>query len=120
MGLVLEMYKPLHEALTIKESGIHGLGVYATKDIPKRTYLGISHVPHEDYDHGYVRTPLGGFINHSEEPNCAKIKVCKTEGSFTIQTLHMYIETLEDIKVGEELTVFYTLYTPKEKEDSNK
>ena len=46
------------------------------------------------------RTPLGGFLNHSDTPNCQKIEV---DGRY-------YIQTLRDIKEGEELTLKYTLY----------
>ena len=54
-----EFYKPLSEGLTIKESGIHGVGIFATQDIPKGTRLGLSHML---IDTEIFRTPLGGFI----------------------------------------------------------
>ena len=38
------MYRPLPDCVTIKDSLIDGLGLFATKDIPKGTYLGISHI----------------------------------------------------------------------------
>ena len=38
------MYKALHNDITIKESSIHGLGIFAIKDIAKDIILGISHV----------------------------------------------------------------------------
>ena len=61
------MYKALHSDITIKESTIHGMGVFAVKSIAKDTVLGISHVKDKDntghHYQGYVRTPLGGFIN---------------------------------------------------------
>jgi len=72
------MYKALHSDVTIKESSIHGLGVFAIRSIPKDTVLGISHVKDKDstgrYFQGYIRTPMGGFINHSSQPNCIKVK----------------------------------------------
>ena len=37
-------WRPLPESITIKESKIEGLGVFATKDLPSETDLGISHV----------------------------------------------------------------------------
>ena len=62
-------YKPLPESLTIKDSKVHGLGLFTTQDIVKGVTLGISHVYNEDFENNYVRTPLGGFINHSNDPN---------------------------------------------------
>ena len=50
-----------------------------------------------------LRTPLGGFINHSETPNC------EIQGNMT---RHLY--TLEDIEAGTELTVKYTMYNLEE------
>jgi hypothetical protein len=38
------MYKPLPDSLTIKKSGIDGLGLFADQDIKHGTNLGMSHV----------------------------------------------------------------------------
>ncbi len=66
-------YKPLHDSLTIKKSQISGLGVFACKAIPKDIDLGITHIANTIIGHHFpqnvIRTPLGGFLNHSEEPN---------------------------------------------------
>jgi len=35
------MYKPLPESLTIKQSGINGLGLFATEGIAQGTNLGM-------------------------------------------------------------------------------
>ena len=112
------MYKALHPSLTIRPSDIHGLGIFATKNIPANTLLGISHVAefkYRRYHCGYVRTPLGGFINHSNDPNCIKIKV-DDNGSYSslegiVTSATMAIETIRDIVEGEELTVSYTIYS---------
>jgi len=91
-------YKALPDYLTIAKSPIHGLGLFATADIPKGTNLGRSH---------YVlwgrmeRTPLGAFYNHSETPNIKR----KLAGNDK-----WIITTIEDIKAGEELTAVYSLY----------
>ena len=115
------MYKALHNDITIKKSSIHGLGIFAIKDIPKDIVLGISHVKDKDntgrYHRGYIRTPLGGFINHSTQSNCIKVTprlklfprhwpILK-EGE---EALSIAIRTNKDVKEAEELTVFYTLY----------
>tara|TARA_Y100000310_G_C20231131_1_gene600294 strand:+ start:115 stop:441 length:327 start_codon:yes stop_codon:yes gene_type:complete len=102
------MYKPLPESVTIKESKIDGLGVFATGKIESGKSLGVSHVKSgpgmrsAKIEDGYWRTPLGGFINHSDNPNCIK-----EENRFTG---NFFLRTKKAIKEGEELTVKYTLY----------
>ena len=99
------MYQPLPEQLTIKSSDIHGLGLFATKDLRAQRSLGVTHVKHEYFKDGWIRTPLGGFYNHSKNPNCFKeVSPC---GTF------MALVTLRPIRAGEELTVKYTLYDPE-------
>ena len=58
----LKTFEPLASCLTIKNSTIHGLGLFATNEIPSHTELGISHVKDDRFSHGYIRTPLGGFL----------------------------------------------------------
>lgn len=99
-----ENYTPLPYFLTIKESNIDGLGLFAKENIDRGVDLGVSHVHHHKYLNGYIRTALGGFVNHSEEPNC-KLIDNETE---------MNLHTLKDIKSGEELTLKYKLYNPVE------
>ncbi len=41
------MYKPLPDSVTIKESLIQGLGIFATERIPDNTLIGRIHVPNE-------------------------------------------------------------------------
>ena len=64
------MYKPLPNGITIKESPIEGLGLFATEKIPANTLIGKIQVPNKQEEDGYLRTPLGGFGNHSDDPNC--------------------------------------------------
>lgn len=90
-------YRPLPDNLTIKLSTIEGFGIFAKEKIDKFEDLGVSHLR---LGKEMFRTPLGGFLNHSDEPNCQKIEV---DGKY-------YIQTLRDIKEGEELTLKYTLY----------
>ena len=66
------MYKPLPESVTIKASGIHNLGLFADQNIQQGTNLGITHIKVDDK---IIRTPLGGFINHANEPNCTKVEL---------------------------------------------
>ena len=94
------MYKPLPKEVTIKESRIDGLGLFTLESIEKEHVFGITHIKHIDFQHGYIRTPLGGFINHSEKPNCVLIH----EGSY------MKLKSLYFIREDEELTLTYNLY----------
>ena len=89
-------YRPLPDGLTIKHSNIEGLGLFTEVDIPEGVELGVSHWFIEDDIH---RTPLGGFYNHSNEPNCytKNLGVCAM------------LITKRDIKAGEELTATYTI-----------
>jgi hypothetical protein len=91
-------YRPLPEGLTIKQSEIDGLGLCATTNINAGTVFGETHVLVHNRDrHEWVRTPLGGFINHSENPNCY---ISTDKGD---RTLHTVIPVAD----GEELTVYY-------------
>ena len=90
-------YQALPKVLEIKNSPVAGQGVFAKEDISTGTALGVSHLIIDDIIH---RTPLGGFINHSEAPNCLKYY----EDGF------YFLQTIEHIKAGEELFLKYTFY----------
>ena len=101
------MYKPLPESVTIKASGIHDLGLFAAEDINQATNLGITHIKIDDT---IIRTPLGGFINHSNTPNCAKVELMANGNEGETFKKKWNLVTLKDIKKGEELTLRYTFY----------
>lgn len=94
---LLTMYRPLPNNLTIRNSDIDGLGLFATEDIPKGRILGVSHFYWGDQ---LQRTPLGAFYNHSDKPNIEKVR----------KDSRYFLITLRDIKEGEELTCTYTFY----------
>ena len=98
------MYKPLPDGLTIKNSNVQGLGLFANKDFDEDVVLGIVHVLNKNFPHGSIRTALGAFYNHSENPNC------KNVAGFWHQIPVKYLVTTRTIKAGEELTAQYTLY----------
>ena len=98
------MYKPLPDYVTIRESSIAGLGLFTTKKILAGTYIGIVHIINENNPKDIIRTPLGGFGNHSDTPNCFKINFGQTK---------TWIAALRDIEPDEELTWKYTLYEIK-------
>ena len=87
------MYKPLIESLTIKESSINGLGLFADQDIIQGTNLGMSHVL---IGSGIIRTPMGGFINHANEPNTVKVELKINGDDDDLQ--YMFNDLSRDIK----------------------
>ena len=93
-------YRPLPTWVTIKQSKIEGLGLFATKDIEASLELGITHVSNNRFENGLIRTPLGGFINHSDTPNCELIDHLDNK----------HLKVIKDIEAGEELTVKYKMY----------
>jgi len=106
----MSYYRPLPFNLTIKESPIEGLGLFATQFIPTGTDLGMTHIYDERFENNYIRLPLGGFFNHSENPNCKIIESLVDEKGNS--NLHLSLITIKDIKAGEEITAKYTLYNP--------
>ena len=98
------MYRPLPDYVTIRDSPIEGFGLFATERISAGTYIGIVHVVSENVVDGIVRTPLGGFGNHSDTPNCFKIKFDQTK---------TWIGAIRDIEPDEEIVWRYTLYKIK-------
>ena len=98
------MYKPLPDGLTIKESKVQCLRRFATKDFAADVVLGIGHILNKNFPHGAIRTALGAFYNHSDNPNC------KNVAGFWHQLPVKYLMTTKKIKAGEELTAKYSLY----------
>ena len=131
------MYRPLPDILTINRSPIEGLGLYAAKDIKANIFLGVTHIFDEKFENNYIRTPLGGFYNHSNNPNiqrmitnilpklkCGEVapnpddksEIKNIDGSREnlypkLYARFMYIISIKNIKIGEELTANYNLYT---------
>ena len=104
------MYKPLPESVTIKTSKVNGLGLFANQKIMQGTNLGMTHLKIGDT---IFRTPLGGFINHANEPNCVKAELRMTEEDtkghkYDYKKWNLIIT--QDIEEGEELTSRYTFY----------
>ena len=95
-------YRPLPKGVTIKPSKIDGLGLHATVRLQAGTVLGETHVLVHNRDrHEWVRTPLGGFINHSDTPNCEVREDVDRS---------LMLFTLRQILPNEELTLKYNLY----------
>ena len=98
----LKQYQPLPSGLTVADSRISGQGLFTTRKLVAGTDMGISHYR---IDGEYIRTPLGGFINHSDKPNCQRNQV-RIRPGFDKWS----ITVIDDIDEGEELTLKYKLY----------
>ncbi len=135
------MYRPLPDGLTIKNSPIEGLGLFSNVDIKKSTFIGVTHIRDEQFENKYIRTPLGGFYNHSNKPtvirmvtdvlpklkfgdkidinaSVKKFQDGENNGENLFYNLHeksdakyFFMVSVRDIKAGEELTANYNLYT---------
>ena len=103
----LKTYQPLPSGLTVADSGIAGQGLFTTRKLVAGTDLGISHYR---IDGEYIRTPLGGFINHADEPNCQRTQI-RVRPGFDKWNLMV----MDDIEEGGELTLKYKLYAPQKK-----
>ena len=93
----IKKFQPIPTCLTVKKSKIHGLGLFASKEIKRGVELGISHVKDDRFLHGYIRTSLGGFFNHSETPNCEAL----------YENDLIKLKTINFIRINEEVTVDY-------------
>ena len=105
MDKPLPTYKPLPKNIRLGFSDIHDIGLFAKEGIGQGTNLGRSHLK---IGEKIIRTPLGGFINHSGDANCVKVELHMTNVKFDYKKWNLV--TLQDIKEGEELTVRYTFY----------
>ena len=135
------MYRPLPKELTIKNSIIEGLGLFATANIKANTFIGVTHIRDEQFENKYIRTPLGGFYNHSNDPtvmrmvsdvlpalkfgdaidqnaNAKKLKDGKNDRENLFYNLneksdakYMFLISIKNIVAGDEITANYNLYT---------
>ena len=103
----LKQYHPLPSGLTVADSGISGQGVFTTRRLVAGTELGESQYR---IDNQMIRTPVGGFINHSDTPNCVRNQIRIRPGFDKWNLL-----VIEDIEEGDELTLKYTWYDPQKK-----
>ncbi|MDP9902917.1 SET domain-containing protein [Variovorax ginsengisoli] len=130
------MSKPLKAAvpavsstpyLRVSESGIHGLGAFATRSLPAGTFLGFyegkrytpAQIAAKDWDDRltYLFTLSDGntidggkggnatrHLNHSCEPNCEAVEDYDDAGRMVLR-----FQTLRAVKAREELFIDYSL-----------
>ena len=94
-------YKPLPSCMTIKQSTIEGLGAFAIEDIKKGYDFGTGYIK-VPYIIGYIRTPVGAFLNHSKEPNCDIIELINWD-DYKVYNIF----SIRKIEKDEELTLDY-------------
>ena len=97
-------YRPLPEGLHIGISEIEGNGLFTTRELKEGEELGITHIRYnsDDFHSNYIRTPLGGFVNHNTTSNC-ELYECGA---------YLRMKTSKKIEAGGELTLTYNLYDP--------
>lgn len=85
--------------IEVKQSAIHGLGVFAKRDLPKNFIVGETHVL---VDSDLIRTPIGGFINCSSTPNAELFQYPK------LKRVNYYgVRLLNSVLEGDEITIDY-------------
>lgn len=117
----------IHAHVEIRQSGVHGLGVFALRALPAGTVVGVyegrrySAVEVEQGDWDSRLTYLFGLsdgvvidgaqggnatrhLNHACEPNCEAIEYHDARGDLAVR-----IETTSDVQPGEELFLDYAL-----------
>ena len=94
-------YNPLPDYLSIRKSDIHGHGIFATEALQKNKDLGSTHIK-VPMILGFIRTPLGGFLNHSNKPNCV-LEITRDWDDYVIYNVF----TTRLVKKNEELLLEY-------------
>lgn len=125
--MTLPSADPVHPAVEVRSSGIHGSGVFASRRLAAGSRIGrydghrysAQESAAREWDHSLtyvfglsdgsvIDGSAGGnatrLINHSCAPNCAAYEVEDERGG-----LHIEIEALRPITRGEELFIDYKL-----------
>ena len=68
-------FKPLPTYIELMDIPNQGKGLVTTKQLQMNDVIGVSHYTVKDshkgkFHQGLVRTSIGGFLNHSDKPNC--------------------------------------------------
>ncbi len=99
-------YRPFPVNVTIEKSDIDGLGLFATKQIKRGEFIGVTHYVINDI---IYRTPLGGFYNHSIKANTVKVQGIYLKPRDFVFNL----KAIKTIEKGEEILCEYTFYKIK-------
>jgi hypothetical protein len=115
--MIKHSWHPLPPFLKVRDSKIHGQGLFTKKALYKGHDLGLSHLqvhPVHRLHNNLLRSPLGGYINHSCKPNCKLetkyqiVDILDTYGKIVyIEQISYHLVTIVNVKRGEELTLDY-------------
>lgn len=102
-------YSPLPEYLELDCSDIHGYGVFAKTSIKNLVILPISH---RKIGCEVIRQDYGGWVNHSDDPNCILIPVKRIEDGRLVGCAETKTDlyapiVARPINKGEEITLDY-------------
>ena len=97
-------YRPLPPCVEVRKSNSEGNGLFTVEDIPGGSRIGITHLILDsklakEVGSDTIRTPLGGFLNHSDTPNSVLI----TKGSLRV------LYTVVPIPKDTEISIYYTI-----------
>ena len=95
---VIMMPADLGARVCLKDSDIHGVGLFAKEDIPKRTLIQYTHVYHPDHESWINLNPNYKFNHSKTRENCELV---------LMETV-MGLKSLIDIEKDQELLVDYT------------
>lgn len=125
----------IHPAVVVRQSPVHGLGLFATAPIPAGEQIGVytgqRHESDDDAawdsnltylfrlsDGTLINGLVGGnatrHLNHSCEPNCSAFEVEDADCQLAI-----VIEAKRPIAAGEELSLDYSLDVAEDDDTSN-
>ena len=82
---------------SVDRSGIHGVGIFAAKHLPAKSFVGLAIDSEKTITRGF-----GSLINHSYKPNSRLVG--RHDGTW-------WIQTIRPVKSGEEITANYN-HTP--------
>ena len=95
-------WRPLPDSVTIKNSDIDGLGLFAKTNIASGTNLGMMRIL---VGSEWIRTALGSFSNHvNDNPACMTYSDVNKEGYSCY-----YLKVIKDLIEGDELTLSYNM-----------
>ena len=99
-------YRPLPDCVTIDK-----LGLFATQGIEKNYDFGTTHIKVPPIL-TYIRTPVGGFLNHSKESNVKLIQLnqwddYKIFNMISTRTIYKGQEILLDYEHGDNKAMVY-------------
>ena len=94
-------YNPLPKEVYLQKSNIDGHGIFASQNLDGNFEIGATHIK-VPMVQGFIRTPLGGFVNHSDNPNCV-LQITRDWDDYTVYSLF----TIQPIKKNVELVLTY-------------